>query len=63
MARALQLIVVSKASFAHYELPPAGQVTLGRAEGCELRIEDGSVSRQHAVLHVGGDLLELEDLG
>jgi two-component system response regulator AtoC len=66
MAGALQLIVVSRASFAHYELPPAGQVVLGRAEQCDLRIEDPSVTRRHAVLHIGrtgGERLELEDLG
>ncbi len=63
MAGALQLIVVSKASFAHYELPPRGQVVLGRGEQCDLRIEDPSVTRRHATLHVGQGRLEVEDLG
>lgn len=57
-----QLVVVSKATFASFELPPQGAVVLGRSEQCDLRIDDASVTRRHARLHVGREL-ELEDLG
>ncbi len=44
------------------ELPRGGTVTLGRGEGAEVRIEDASISRNHAALHVR-NTLQLEDLG
>jgi len=44
-----------------FQLPSAGEVTIGRAEGNAVRIDDPSVSRQHAVLRLG-DKLEIEDL-
>ncbi|HEX7700814.1 MAG TPA: sigma 54-interacting transcriptional regulator, partial [Kofleriaceae bacterium] len=39
-----------------------GTVTLGRGEGADVRIEDVSISRAHAALHVR-NTLQLEDLG
>jgi two-component system response regulator AtoC len=45
-----------------FELPRAGAMTIGRAEHNQVRIDDPSVSREHAVLRVG-ESLELEDLG
>jgi DNA-binding NtrC family response regulator len=53
---------VSPTCFAHYELPDRGDVVLGRSESCDLTIDDPSVSRRHAVLHVDADV-DLEDLG
>src|SRR5260221_14496341 len=44
------------------DLPAAGTVTIGRDEGNTVRIDDPSVSRQHAVLRIG-TTLEIEDLG
>jgi two-component system, NtrC family, response regulator AtoC len=43
-------------------LPARGTVTLGRDEDCEVRIDSRSVSRRHAVLHLGSPL-RIEDLG
>lgn len=43
-------------------LPATGAVTLGRGEECEVRIDSRSVSRRHAVLHLGPPL-RIEDLG
>jgi two-component system response regulator AtoC len=43
-------------------LPSHGAVTLGRGEECEVRIDSPSVSRRHAVLHIG-PRLRIEDLG
>ena len=62
LAPSFQLVVISKATFASFELPARGTMTLGRSEQCELRIDDASVTRRHALLHVG-DRLEIEDLG
>jgi DNA-binding NtrC family response regulator len=37
-------------------------VTLGRGEECDVRIDNRSVSRQHAILHLGS-VLRIQDLG
>ena len=39
------------------------EVTLGRAPGCEVRLEDDYVSQLHARLFRQGDQLMVEDLG
>jgi DNA-binding NtrC family response regulator len=43
-------------------LPARGAVTLGRSEEADLRIDDRSVSRHHATLHLG-ETVQLEDHG
>jgi pSer/pThr/pTyr-binding forkhead associated (FHA) protein len=43
-------------------LPAQGTVTLGRGEECEVRIDNRSVSRRHAILHLGPPL-RIQDLG
>ena len=43
-------------------LPSEGRVTIGRDEGSDVRLDHPSVSRAHAVLHVG-PTLHVEDLG
>jgi DNA-binding NtrC family response regulator len=58
----LQLAVFLGEEVRAFDLPRAGEVTIGRAEGNTVRIDDPSVSRQHAVLRVGASL-EVEDLG
>ncbi len=45
-----------------YPLTP-GRHRVGRSEENELRLEDRSVSRQHAVIEVGSGGLKLQDLG
>jgi len=45
-----------------FGLPREGTITIGRAEGNDVRIDDASVSRHHARLHVGS-ALRIEDLG
>ncbi|HYH99387.1 sigma 54-interacting transcriptional regulator [Hyalangium sp.] len=44
-----------------YPLPRSGSLTIGRGKTADLRIDDASISRQHATLHVG-PAVELEDL-
>ncbi len=44
------------------ELPEGGRLTVGRSKTCDITIDHGSVSREHAVFH-GGRPVEVEDLG
>jgi transcriptional regulator with PAS, ATPase and Fis domain len=57
-----QLVVFSGEEVRIFELPAEGTITIGRAEGNDVRLDDPSVSRHHAVLHVGR-AVEIEDLG
>jgi len=57
----LELAVFSGEEIRTFPLPQTGSVTIGRGEGNTVRIDDPSVSRHHAALHV--DKLEIEDLG
>ncbi|HEV8549704.1 MAG TPA: sigma 54-interacting transcriptional regulator [Polyangiaceae bacterium] len=57
-----QLVVFSGEELRIYELPREGAVSIGRAEGNVVRLDDPSVSRHHALLHLGPRLV-LEDLG
>ena len=44
--------------------PVNGQlVTLGRGEGCDLRIPLGEVSRKHCTLLIADDAIRVQDLG
>jgi uncharacterized RDD family membrane protein YckC len=43
-------------------LPP-GQVIVGRSRGNEVQVRDGTVSRNHAILHVEAGRLTVRDLG
>jgi two-component system, NtrC family, response regulator AtoC len=58
----LELVVVADDAITVAALPAQGAVTLGRDDECEIRIESRSVSRRHAVLHIGPPL-QIEDLG
>jgi two-component system response regulator AtoC len=60
--RGYQLVVFSREEIRAFDLPSGGDVTIGRDEASAVRIDDPSVSRQHAVLRVG-EILEIEDLG
>ena len=43
-------------------LPAQGLVTLGRGQDCDVCIDNRSVSRRHAILHLG-PVLRIQDLG
>ena len=58
----LELAVVLGDAITTAALPDGGSVVLGRGEGCDVRIDSGSVSRRHAVLHLGPPL-RIQDLG
>ncbi len=59
---AYQLVVFSHDQARVFPLPSVGEVLIGRDEANPIRIDDPSVSRQHAILRVGASL-EIEDLG
>lgn len=44
-----------------FEIPP-GEFVVGRSSACNLALDDGLVSRRHAIFHVG-EAVVLEDLG
>jgi DNA-binding NtrC family response regulator len=43
-------------------LPAQGRVSIGRSDECDLKLDDASVSRKHAMLHVA-ETVVVEDLG
>jgi transcriptional regulator with PAS, ATPase and Fis domain len=57
-----QLVVVWGDELMAFGLPDTGCVRIGRAQDNDVRVDHDSVSRWHAVLHVGATL-EVEDLG
>jgi DNA-binding NtrC family response regulator len=58
----LQLLIFSGEEVRTLDLPEVGTMSIGRGDGSAVRIDDLSVSRNHAVLHVGPKLT-IEDLG
>ncbi len=48
----LFLIVVGEGVIATEALPGIGSVVIGRAPECDIRIDEGSISRAHAELHL-----------
>jgi two-component system, NtrC family, response regulator AtoC len=61
--RGYQLVVFSREEVRAIDLPSAGELTIGRDEASAVRIDDPSVSRQHALLRASQTTLEIEDLG
>jgi DNA-binding NtrC family response regulator len=57
----LELIVHERKQQRCLRLPRRGQLVIGRSGDCDLSLEDSTISRRHAVLHLGS--LELEELG
>ena len=58
----LSVVVVGDDHFATHPLPAFGAVTIGRASTNGISISSATLSRHHAVLHIGAEL-EIEDLG
>jgi DNA-binding NtrC family response regulator len=57
----LQLVAFLGAEVRTFDLPPSGELTIGRGEASAVRIDEPSVSRQHAVIRTG-ERLEIEDV-
>jgi DNA-binding NtrC family response regulator len=60
--RRLVLRVLCDGALSSHPLPAEGTVSLGRSGDVDVCIEHASVSRRHAVLHLGAEL-RIEDLG
>jgi two-component system response regulator AtoC len=58
----LCLHVVLDKNVTTYPLPAEGQLVIGRGADADVRVADPSVSRRHAILHVGPPMA-IEDLG
>jgi two-component system, NtrC family, response regulator AtoC len=58
----LHLLVIGDDLYATHPLPEAGAVVIGRSPACEVFVDHPSVSRRHAVLHLGPPLT-VEDQG
>jgi two-component system, NtrC family, response regulator AtoC len=58
-----QLRVIVDETIHLYPLPKKGQISIGRAEGCDVRIEDPTVSRHHARIEIEGPTLRVCDDG
>ncbi len=54
--------MVTTDGVVRHALPMQGAVRIGRAEGCDLRLDDASVSRTHATLHLDEEVV-IEDMG
>ncbi len=62
MRSQLELAVFTMGTVATHLLPAVGPITLGRSDENDIQIDEGSVSRRHAVLHLD-PALRIEDLG
>ncbi len=57
------LVISSASGVRGIPLPRMPRVTIGRMPTCDIVIDDESVSRQHAAIHLGPHGLSIEDLG
>ncbi|MBV8762198.1 MAG: sigma 54-interacting transcriptional regulator [Deltaproteobacteria bacterium] len=53
----LCLVVIGEGLDATHPLPDGGKVSIGRAPECDIRIDHPSVSRSHALLTIGNQLV------
>jgi transcriptional regulator with GAF, ATPase, and Fis domain len=60
---AMRLVLIHHGKTEVVPLPFSGTCYIGRGPRCAIRIDDASMSRTHAALHVTDDGVELEDLG
>ena len=58
----LCLLIIGDGFVSTYPLPESGDLIIGRAEDADIPIDVASVSRRHALLHVGSTIC-IEDLG
>jgi two-component system, NtrC family, response regulator AtoC len=58
----LELAIAVSGGVTVAALPARGSVLLGRGDDCDVRLEHSTVSRRHAILHLGPEL-RIQDLG
>ena len=58
----VRMVVLGSGLPVTHTLPPEGEVLVGRSENADLRIDEESISRKHAILRVS-ERITLEDLG
>ena len=58
----LTLLVVKDERASRHALPASGVRVLGQSVKADIRVDDDSISREHAALHLGSDVI-VEDLG
>jgi ABC transport system ATP-binding/permease protein len=56
-------LVVRSPDGKEREVTLSGDMSIGRAEGCDLVLAEGGVSRQHAKMTVKGESVVIEDTG
>jgi two-component system response regulator AtoC len=54
--RDLRLVVSTKDGLKYFDLPKAGQMTIGRTSDNDICIDDASLSRVHAMIKIGNPL-------
>ncbi len=62
-AAAPYLLVIEGQSSLLCPLPPSGELLIGRADDCPLRLSDRTASRHHARLLIDGTAITVVDLG
>lgn len=62
-ARALELIVLEPPNEAGRQFQVTGEMTIGRAAGCQITLDDTYISQLHARISPGGGGMAVEDLG
>ncbi len=60
---ALWVVVSAASGLRAAQLPPKKRVLVGRSRSCDIVVDDGSVSREHAAIFDAGGELRIEDLG
>ena len=61
--QALQLLVLEPPNEAGRQFQVLGEMTIGRAAGCQITLEDTYISQLHARVSPNGDGIAVEDLG
>jgi len=59
----VRLVVQSGARKGQEIVLPKGKITIGRRKGCQVRIADARVSREHCTITFDGSTAVLDDLG
>ncbi|HYV49735.1 MAG TPA: FHA domain-containing protein, partial [Myxococcaceae bacterium] len=59
----MPILVVRNPDGKEREVTLSGDMSIGRAEGCDLVLAEGGVSRQHAKMTVKGEAVVIEDIG